>query len=140
MENTYDQLYRLPGGLFLDNAPVFVKEGALWQHKEESTVHGAITMKNIDCRTVAAVTVRFCPIAPNGAVIGDGVVREFTGLQIEPNGYFLGDDLTELPEGCCAFGLAVLQVRFADGTDWKAENRLAWHVADESYNPQAPVK
>lgn len=140
MENTYTQLYRIPGGLFLEGAPVFVSEGTLWQHKENGGLFACVNMKNIDPRTIGAVTVRFCPIAPNGAVLGDGTVKTFAGLQVVPNGYFAGAELTELPEGSCAFGAAVIRVGFTDGSKWEAESSLAWHVADEGYNPQAPVK
>lgn len=140
MEKTYTQLYRIPGGLFLKGAPVFVAEGTLWQHKENGGLFARVNMKNIDPRTIAEVTVRFCPIATNGSVLGDGIVRTFGELQVAPNGYFADQELTALPEGCCAFGASVTGVAFADGTKWQAESVLAWHVEDSSFNPQAPTK
>ena len=140
MEKTYTQLYRIPGGLFLKGAPVFVAEGTLWQHKENGELFARVNMKNIDPRTVTEVTVRFCPIATNGSVLGDGVVRTFGNLQEAPNGYFAAQELTALPEGSCAFGAAVIGVGFADGSQWQAESTLAWHVEDSSFNPQAPTK
>ena len=140
MEKTYTQLYRIPGGLFLKGAPVFVAEGTLWQHKENGGLFACVNMKNIDPRAIVEVTVRFCPIAPNGSVLGDGVIRTFSGLQVAPNGYFAAQELTALPEGSCAFGAAITGAVFADGTKWQAESTLAWHVEDSSFNPQAPTK
>lgn len=140
MEKTYTQLYRIPGGLFLKGAPVFVAEGTLWQHKENGGLFACVNMKNIDPRTIGEVTVRFCPIATNGAVLGDGTMQTFAGLQAAPNEYFAAQELTALPEGSCAFGAAVIRVGFTDGSEWKAESSLAWHVADDGFNPQAPTQ
>jgi len=134
-----NQVYRIPGGLFLEGAPVFVKEATMWQ--AEDKLFAKLSMENKDtARTVSGVTVRFCPIAPNGSVLGDGVVRTFGNLQEAPNGYFAARELTALPEGSCAFGAAVISVGFADGSQWQAESTLAWHVEDSSFNPQAPSK
>ena len=121
-----EQVYRIPGGLFLKGAPVFVKEATMWQ--EEGKLFAKLSMENKDAeRTICALTVRFSPIATNGAVIGDGQPRQFAQLQAAPGAVF-GEELTELPEGSCAFGAAVLKAEFTDGSAWEAESDLAWHV------------
>jgi len=122
-----NQVYRIPGGLFLEGAPVFVKEATMWQ--AEDKLFAKLSMENKDtARTVSGVTVRFCPIAPNGSVIGEGVIWEYAKLQAEPGALFGAEETAPLPEGSCAFGAAVLKVCFADGTAWEAESPLAWHV------------
>ena len=138
METTHTQLYQLPGGLFLENAPIFISEGGLWQNKETAELFGRLQLKNIDMRTVQAVAVKLIPFATNGALLGDGVFHTYTP-DAEPNGYFGADALLSLPENTCAFGACVTEVTFADGTAWTPENTRAWHVADEGYNPQAPA-
>ena len=122
-----DQIYRIPGGLFLKDAPVFVKEATLWQ--DEGKLLAKLSMENKDAaRTISAVTVRVTPIAPNGTVIGEGVICDYDGLQAEPGSGFGADQLNQLPAESCAFGAAVLKAAFADGTAWEAESPLAWHV------------
>jgi len=138
MQKDYEQLYRIPGGLFLEGAPVFVKEGTLWQHKENGTLFARMIMKNIDSRTVTSVAVRISPIAPNGAVLGEEPVAQFAA-QAEPNGYFAEEELTVLPAGSCAFGAAITKVTFADGSCWEPETVRAWHVSPDDYDPQAPA-
>lgn len=122
------QVYRIPGGLFLKDAPVFVKEATMWE-QEDGKLFAKLCMENKDAvRTISSVTVRFSPVATNGAVIGEGEIRQFDNLQAEPAGQFGAGELTALPDGSCAFGAAVLKVDFTDGTAWEAENALAWHV------------
>jgi hypothetical protein len=123
-----NQIFRIPGGLFLQGAPVFVKEAAMYQ-QEDGKLVAKLSMENKDAaRTICGVTVRFSPIAPNGSVIGEGVIRQYENLQAEPAGLFGEEELVELPEDSCAFGAAVLKVSFTDGTAWEAESKLAWHV------------
>ena len=139
METTHTRLYQLPGGLFLEGAPVFVQEGNLWQNQETQALFGSLQIKNIDPRTIASVTVKLIPFATNGALLGDGVFHTYTP-NAEPNGSFGGDALIALPENACAFGTSVAEVAFTDGSSWTPEKVRAWHVADEGYNPQAPVQ
>lgn len=138
METTHTRLYQLPGGLFLDDAPIFISDGGLWQHKETAALFGSLQLKNIDERTVQTVTVKLIPFATNGALLGDGVFHTYTP-QAEPNGYFGAEVVLPLPENTCAFGACVTEVTFGNGSTWLPENTRAWHVADEGYNPQAPT-
>ena len=122
-----EQIYRIPGGLFLKGAPVFIKEATM--HREDGKLFAKLCMENKDTeRTITGVTVRFSPIATNGAVIGEGEIRQLEELQAAPAAQFGAEELTALPEGSCAFGAAVLKVSFADGTAWEADSELAWHV------------
>ncbi len=122
------QVYRIPGGLFLKGAPVFVKEATMHQ-QEDGKLFAKLCMENKDAeRTICGVTVRFSPIATNGSVIGEGEIRQLQDLQAAPAAFFAEEALTPLPDGSCAFGAAVLKVSFTDGTTWEAENSLAWHV------------
>ena len=123
-----EQTYRIPGGLFLKGAPVFVKEATMWQ-QEDGKLFAKLSMENKDpARTISGATVRLSPVATNGSVIGDGEICRYTQLNAEPGSSFGEDVLNALPEGSCAFGAAVLQVEFADGFLWEAESKLAWHV------------
>ena len=122
------QVYRIPGGLFLKGAPVFVKEATMHQ-QEDGKLFAKLCMENKDAeRTICSVTVRFCPIATNGSVIGQGEIRQLAQLQAAPAALFGEEELTALPEGSCAFGAAVLKTEFTDGSAWEAESDLAWHV------------
>ena len=138
MEATHTRLYQLPGGLFLEGAPVYIQEGSLWQDKQTQELSGNLQIKNIDSRTVASVTVKLIPFATNGALLGSGVFHTYA-VRSEPNGSFGAEVLISLPADACAFGAGVTEVVFADGSRWTPENVRAWHVADEGYNPQAPV-
>ncbi len=122
-----EQIYRIPGGLFCAGAPVFVKEATM--HQQEDKLFAKLVMENKDAaKKICAVTVRLSPIAANGAVIGDGEICRYENLQAEPGSDFGAEVYNALPQGSCAFGAAVLQVTFADGSQWEAESKLAWHV------------
>ena len=122
-----NQLYRIPGGLFLEGAPVFVKEATMWQGEDK--LFAKLCMENKDtARSISDVTVRLSPIASNGSVIGEGVIWQYEKLKAEPGTQCGKEEMVSLPENSCAFGAAVLKVGFADGTAWEAENLLAWHV------------
>lgn len=123
-----EQVYRIPGGLFLKDAPVFIQEATM-HRQEDGKLFAKLCMENKDAaRTISGLTVRFSPIATNGAVIGEGEIRQFDDLQAAPGSLFGAEELTALPDGSCAFGAAVLKVSFTDGSAWKAESQLAWHV------------
>lgn len=138
MEKMHEQLYRLPGGLFLDNAPVYITGGALWQHKQTQELVAQLTLKNIDPRTMQAVTVKLIPFDTVGALLGEGTLRTYEA-QILPNDCFGEETTVALPERSCAFGACVSKVCFTDGSSWEPDDLRAWHVAPEDYNPQAPV-
>ena len=138
MDTTHTRLYQLPGGLFLDKAPIYIQEGSLWQQKETAQLFGQLQLKNIDPQLLQSVTVKLIPFDTIGALLGDGVCYTYTP-NAEPNGSFGRDILVPLPERSCAFGACVTQAVFADGSIWEPENTRAWHVAEEGYDPQAPV-
>lgn len=139
MDSTHTRLYQIPGGLFLENAPVFIPEGSLWQEKESQTLVGLLRLKNIAPAVLQAVTVKLIPFNTIGALLGEGVFYTYAPAA-EPNGTFGGDVRLPLPQDTCAFGAAVTEAVFADGTRWTPEAVRAWHVADEGYNPQAPTQ
>ena len=139
METTHNRLYQLPGGLFLDKAPIFIQQGCLWQHKETQQLFGQLQLKNIYPADLQAVTVKLIPFDTRGALLGQGTFYTYHP-NAEPNDSFGQEDLVPLPERSCAFGASVTQAVFADGTTWEPENTRAWHVAEEGYNPQAPTQ
>ena len=138
MDTLFTQLYQLPGGLFSQGAPVFIAGGSLLQSDGGHGLYASLQLKNIDLRTVDTLSVKFIPFADGGILLGDGVFHTYE-TPAEPNGYFGQDELVTMPENTCAFGAAVTQVEFTDGSVWTPENTLAWHVANDGYNPQAPV-
>ena len=73
----------------------------------------------------------FTAVEQDGYLYGRGTIDTktplFAQLQAAPGAVF-GEELTELPEGSCAFGAAVLKAEFTDGSAWEAESDLAWHV------------
>ena len=137
METTHTRLYQWPGGLFLENAPVYMEDGNLWQENQTSGLFAQVQLKNIDSRTVQAVTVKLIPFNTVGALLGS-VMQTYAG-PVEPTGSFGQEILAALPADTCAFGACVTEVTFADGGTWTPENTRAWHVAPEDYHPQAPV-
>ena len=137
MDALFTQIYQLPGGLFSEGAPIFIPKGGLCKSNNGDALYGCLQLKNIDPRTVDTVSVRFVPFNEKGALLGDGVVHTYE-TATEPNGYFGEDELITMPANTCAFGAAVTQVEFTDGSTWQAENVLAWHVANDGYNPTAP--
>ncbi len=139
MESTHTRLYQIPGGLFLEKAPVYIPEGSLWQEKETRKLVGVLRLKNIAPAVLQTVTVKLIPFNTIGALLGEGVFYTYTPAA-EPNGTFGTDVQIPLPQDTCAFGAAVTEAVFADGTCWTPETVRAWHVADEGYNPQAPAQ
>ena len=139
METTHNRLYQLPGGLFLDKAPIYIQQGCLWQHKENQQLLGQLQLKNIYPANLQQVTVKLIPFDTRGALLGQGTFYTYTP-NAEPNGSFGQAVLVSLPENSCAFGACVTQATFADGSTWEPENTRAWHVAEEGYNPLAPIQ
>ena len=123
----------------MDKAPIYIQQGCLWQHKETAQLFGQLQLKNIYPAEVQAVTVKLIPFDTRGALLGQGTFYTYTP-NAEPNGSFGQDALVPLPDCSCAFGACVIQAEFADGTTWEPENTRAWHVAEEGYNPQAPIQ
>lgn len=138
MENTHTRLYQIPGGLFLEGAPIYMEEGVLWQDNQTAGLFAQLKLKNIDPRTVQSVTVKLIPFDTVGALLGDGTVQVYA-QEAAPNSSFGDGVLVAVPERSCAFGACVAKVCFADGSIWEPENLRAWHVAPEGYDPQAPV-
>ena len=137
METMFNPIYQLPGGLFSQGAPIFVAGGKLLE--SSGGLYVSLRMKNIDPRNVVMVKVKFIPFAEGGILLDLNSFHEYE-VAAEPNGYFGEDELISVPADTCAFGAAVTEVEFDDGSVWTAQDMLAWHVANDGYNPQAPVE
>ena len=125
MAERYEKLYALPGGLFLDGAPVMICAGALLRDTTSGNLIAQLKYYNLGERTIAGLTVALCLLDGAGRRVGTDPVHRLD-FNAEPDTEFGQKKAMLVPyRNVRSFSAVVTEVRFADGTVWTPDDDAA---------------
>lgn len=119
-DTRYKKLYSLPSQLYAVKAPVVIEAGALLKDTQADRVIAQLKLKNVNIRTIKAVTVEITPFNVTGQALGTAIKYQYLDLEAGRDKHFGNKTAIRIPEPTTrSFTVSVSQVVYADGSMWE---------------------
>lgn len=128
MSERYSRLFTLSQNLYAVGAPVVISAGALLKDNQTGKVLAQLKIKNIDSKTVKAVTIRINMLDAANKPLDNTVEYQYLDLSVSRDMEFGQKIPIMLPDRTArAFSVSVVRVIFFDNSEWTGnEDPSVW--------------
>ena len=125
MESKYKIIFNIKENLYMENAPVVIKAGALVQNTENSNLHIQLKFQNIVNKTISMLKVRITLMDIVGRLLGQ-TENQYLDLNCSRNKLCGSNIPVRIKENATRkFSVQVMEVCFSDGSIWEG-NDAEW--------------
>lgn len=127
----YQQVYKLPSGLYAENCPIIIEAGALLKDTEENKILVQLKLRNISEDTVISCKIAVRAFETNGTETEGEPSFSYLDIHVSPDGEFGTKTPVYLPDSNARkFVPFVMEIVFSNGTVWKSQNHI-WKAIPE---------